>query len=69
MTETLSTDLIPTDARVLRDWLSNSEVEETFPLDFASDEAAMAEIRFEDDAALAFDEWVALSYDPDGYTL
>ena len=57
MTETLSTDLIPTDARVLRDWLSNSEVEETFPWDWASDAGQRELMEREDSFALAFDAW------------
>lgn len=65
MTETLSTDLIPTDARVLRDWLSNSELEETFPWDWASDAGEAELTAREDSFALAFDAYVDSLYDPD----
>lgn len=57
MTETLSTDLTVTDARVDRAWLSNSEVEETFPMDPMSDAVAHVAMVQDDAFALAWDAY------------
>lgn len=65
MTFTACTDQVPTDARVSRLFLSNSEVEETLPMDWASDAGEAELTALEDSFALAFDAYVDSLYDPD----